>query len=353
MAYISAPAFWKRRRATTSSARRPRSVSTYKTPASRAAKKYPLARTAASAIVKYAGPIATTYRKYRRKRREAMTVTVPQGVGSTFSRCSYGKKLMPREIYNYWKTNQKYSVSNTTSYKLSTTAYGTQAINTIFGLTGGPFADDLTRLGITDAYARTSTTLIYNKVTDIITYTNVELTTTYLHIYELVPRQNLNGSSNYPEALWAAGLNEEYGAAGGSAVMNYPYEKPFRSKRFCLNYLVKKVIQIELAPGESHKHTSTYYVNRPVHGQVQLSYSIGKNFTNIHMHVASGTPINDATNKTLVSTSTVAIDIVMTREWEFGADARPRTQTFFDNSLNTITSAKVISPNSAVPDVDA
>lgn len=350
MAYIAVGApFRSRFKNTTARAR-------YQTAKPKAVNPYAMVKSKGASIVKYVGrgsSQVTMRLKRTRRKTVRLTYRVPQGIGSTFSSFSHGTKLMSRNIYNYWKTNQKFSISHTSSIKISNTNYGQQAIYEMIGLTNNDFNDDMTRIGITDSYARTSSSMIYGKVTDVITYTNVELTTTYLHIYEIVPRRDLMGTSNTMALTWSTGLNEETGGTTGTTIQQYPYEKPFRSKRFCLNYLVKKIIQIELAPGESHKHTSTYYINRVVHSQITSTYGYSKNFTNMRLHIASGTPINDSTNKTFVSTSTVSLDVVLNRQYAYGIDSRPRTQTFADNSLNTITAAKVITDTSAVADTNA
>jgi len=72
----------------------------------------------------------------------------------------------------------------------------------------------------------------------------------------------------------------------------------------------KKIIKIELSPGQSHKHKATYHINKRVDGAVLRTYDILRDVTKFQMYVVSGTPINDATDTTLVSTSTIAMDVV-------------------------------------------
>jgi len=87
--------------------------------------------------------------------------------------------------------------------------------------------------------------------------------------------------------------------------VNFVYETPFKSRLFCLYYKVKKIIKIELSPGQSHKHKATYHINKRVDGAVLRTYDILRDVTKFQMYVVSGTPINDATDTTLVSTSTM------------------------------------------------
>lgn len=247
---------------------------------------------------------------------------------------------MSKSIYTFWKTNQKYIASSTFSQKLSAPAYGTQAIGTTTSISSSVFNDDLQRVtGGTTNYAKNTSSLIYTNTTDVTTFTNVELTTAYLSIYEIAPRFN---TGTTPLTAWEEGLADEANAAS-TTYSTYPFEKPFRSQKFCLFFKVLKVHMIELSPGASHKHTSKYNINRVVHGAVANTNMYTKNFTNFRMYIATGTPINDATNKSLVSTSTISIDVVVQRTRTMGSDSRPRTLIYADNALNTITSAQVVS----------
>lgn len=308
--------------------------------------------TAVRTGVRTLGPYVARYlmTKYKKKK---LTYKVPQGIGSTFSSWRGGQLRMPKTLYNIWKTNQPFTVSTTFGRKISCN-YGQQAVSTINGLVGTDFTDDMTRLGLptTNSYIKNSTSLIYTNLREVTTFTNVELTTCYIEIFECTPRYHINETNSSPDGMWDDGISDEYGA-GGTNVYTSPYERPFRSQKFCLNYNVDKIIRIELAAGESHKHTTTYGINRVIYGEIANKYPVIKNFTHPRMIVASGTPINDQTTKTLVSTSSISIDVVVQRSWDMMADARPRRQTFSSNALSTISAAKVITDTVVTADGSA
>lgn len=280
--------------------------------------------------------------RFRRLKRRTASLRVkirrPQN-GSSFSYYTGGMTKMSRNIYNFWKMNQKYTVNQLISQKLQSTVYGTQAISNIPSLISSDFNDDLARIfGTQTTNQKNTTALIYGTCKDVVTYTNVELTTCYLHIYEITPRYNYNQN---PITAWSSGLTAQEDVTSQDST--YPGATPFASQNFCLLYKVNKVYQVQLGPGESHKHTSTYGINRLVHGAIANMAVYTTKFSYWRMYVASGTPINDATNKTFVSTSTISLDIVTNRTWDFAKDSTQRTQRFSSNALSTITSAQVVS----------
>ena len=138
-----------------------------------------------------------------------------------------------------------------------------------------------------------------------------------------------------------------------SGYQNDPYEKPFRSRTFLSFYKVEKIIRFELAPGESHKHSSTYNINKMIHGSLVEAFGYVKDYSTFQMYVVSGTPINDTTNTSLVSTSTITVDIVHNAQYSVTKPANVFDQTVSSNGLNNISSAKVVTDTSILPDASA
>lgn len=298
------------------------------------------------------GLAASMIRKYRVKRKLKLTKRIPQGAGSTFSSFTRGAKKMRSQYYAMWKNNQKYTVTNLNSTRLSQSAYGKQGISSYQIMGSTTFSDDLTRF----ASGGTPTTLpaaslLYGSLNIVSTFTNVELTTCYVDIYELSPRFHIPSSSYTPAAAWTAGLLSETGVVSG--YQNDPYEKPFRSRLFCHFYKVDKIIRFELAPGESHKHTSTYNINKMIHGSLVNAFTYVKDYSTFQMYVVSGTPINDTTNTSLVSTSTITVDIVHNSSYTVTKPANIYDQTVSTNSLNNIVKANVVTDTTIQADASA
>jgi len=81
--------------------------------------------------------------------------------------------------------------------------------------------------------------LFYSDFELITTFTNMEMTTSYLDIYEIEPRFHIP-AGNDPATLWDAGLFSE--GAQVNAV-NFVLRNTFKSRLFCLYYKVKKLLK--------------------------------------------------------------------------------------------------------------
>jgi len=113
---------------------------------------------------------------------------------------------------------------------------------------------------------------------------------------------------------------------------------------------LKKLLKVELSPGQSHKHKATYHINKRVDGAVLRTYDILRDVTKFQMYVVSGTPINDATDTTLVSTSTIAMDVVNRLSYKYIRDVVIRDSYVSTTALGPITTANIISDSSIKPD---
>jgi len=154
-----------------------------------------------------------------------------------------------------------------------------------------------------------------------------------------------------PTTLWKQGIEDMYGGTVNpqTGVYNVPFESPM----FVHFYKVNKIIKFALGSGQSHEHVSTYHHNKKLFGAIPGVYEIVHGMTNMQMIVVSGTPINDSTNKALVSTSTCALAIVRrsTRNFTYAPQNRARYQ--YTETLGTITSANVVTDTTIKLDSDA
>lgn len=289
------------------------------------------------------------------KRRKLAKSILPTGAGSTFSSFSIGRKRLPRELYDVFKRNQIFTYSLISTDKLSTTAYGLQASGYQAFNLGAQWNDDLDRAtgGSASVATRSISKVYYGTCKATTTFTNQELTTTYLTLYEMVPRFPITSVNYFPIVSWDTGLDEECGTSGVS-YSAMPFSSPFKSHRFVDYHKVLKIIRLELAPGESHQHVSTYRINRGFRGTTtssSLGFVARPGFTHFLMYTAAGQPLNDSTTKTLISTSSITVDIVCRREYDFANDPYYREKGQYENTLGTITAAKVISDSTQQNDI--
>lgn len=299
---------------------------------------------------------ALAYRYFRnRKRKQSLTRKIAVGNGSTKSSYTSGSARMPKKIWSMFQQNQKYTYSVVNSLILTNAVYGAQVPDYQVFAPSTLWTSDLARAlgGVSPTNAQVSTsTLCYGTMKVTTTFTNVELTTTYLHIYEMEPRFHLSSAGNInPISIWDTGLNYEADTTNVVYSSNI-YASPFKSHRFVDYYKVNKIISVELPAGGSHCHTSTYHLNRTLRGSVPLSYGSIRDFTKYHMYIASGSPLNDSVSS--VSTSTIKLDIVTRREHDFTYDASYREKAQFETSLPTLNATvKVVTQDAVVTDGNA
>lgn len=294
----------------------------------------------ASALAPYVAYNIT--KRMRRKPRLRATIRPTTGAGSTNSYSTFGSRRVPKYLYNLYKQNQHYEYQFLTSNR-PVAAFGKQAITT--KLYGAPNQLNLIEATLPDPGQGNITTNKYymKNYKSTLTFTNVDLATAYVTMYEITPRFHILDSANGPTNAWDAGFEEQ--KTGGLSNDDYTdvYSSPFDSQRFCLFYKVNKVTKFELAQGQSHCHKATYHVNRPVHDQIQNSFTIYSGIYKANMIVISGTPINDQTTRANVSTSSVAVDIVEYVTYEYTFASNLRTIRSYQNTLDPITTAELVS----------
>lgn len=311
-------------------------------------------RVTPSGAIALAGGLYNAYRRYK-KSGGALTRKIAVGNGSTKSSYTCGSSRMPKDVWNMFQQNQKFTYSTVGAQRLTSTVYGAQVVDYAVFAPATLWSSDLGRAigGGPPTNSQVSTsTLCYGTMKVTTTYTNVELTTSYLNIYEMEPRFHLGAAANQdPVALWNLGLNYECETTG-IVYSSFIYSSPFKSHRFVDYMKVKKIFSIELPAGGSHTHVSHYHLNRKLRGSIPLSYGGIRDFTKYQMYIASGTPLNDSLSN--VSTSTIAIDVVTRREHDFTYDATYREKALFESGLSTITgSVNVISDASKQADTNA
>lgn len=271
--------------------------------------------------------------------------------GSSISNLSFGTKSVPRWLSSLYKQNQNYTYEYLTSNR-RTSVFGKQTMHTYSMLDNGQLNQIIQTIPqITSAALIDSGKLYVEDVKLTQTYTNVDLATCYLTIYDLVPRFNIPLTTPIPmspENAWDKGLEDQ--ATVPAANDNYldPYSKPFASQLFCLFYKILKVSTIELQQGQSHCHNVTHNIHKPWYGQMSDIFFWHRNHSKFTLSVFTGTPINDLTSKSLVSTSSCAIDIVSKQIVSYTYAAVQRTIRSSQNSLSTITSAEIASIGAGV-----
>jgi len=129
------------------------------------------------------------------------------------------------------------------------------------------------------------------------------------------------------------------------------FTKHLLNQDFCLYYKVKKIIKIELSPGQSHKHKATYHINKRVTCSVKnLRHS--KRCNKIP-NVRSIWYANQRCDRYHISdTSTIAMDVVNRLSYKYIRDVVIRDSYVSTTALGQITTANIISDSSIKPDAE-
>lgn len=266
--------------------------------------------------------------------------------GSSISNLTFGTKSMPRWLSDLYKQNQNYTYEYLVPTRV-TSLFGRQTIG-IFNMLDNTQLNQIIQTipQITSPALIDSGKVYIQDVKLMQTYTNVDLATCYLTIYDLVPRFHIPlivPISMSPINAWDKGLEDQSTVPALNDNYLDPYAKPFASQLFCLFYKILKVSTIELQQGQSHCHNVTHHINKPWHGQMSDTFFYHRNHSKFCMSVITGTPINDLTSKSLVSTSSCAVDIVSKEIVSYTYAAVQRTIRSSANSLSAITSAEIAS----------
>lgn len=307
-------------------------------------------------LISYPGFPRTKYEPSRGR----VSRTQPKGAGSTKSFFTIGKKFMSKTVYNLFKQNQDWTSTRIGSFRLQQELYGrAMSVDASF-YSVEDFINDLTLAQASTPVANQIYTseLFYGNTKVTTTFTNSELTTTYVKLYELQPRFHITTIGIYgPLSCWNAGIVNMADAVAINPHQR-PYMSPFDSEMFTRFWKVDKTISFALAPGESHEHVSTYYHNKGFHGTLTQAYDTFRGMSHAQMITASGTPINDNTSvMPLVSSSTVALNCVrrVTRTFTYAPQLRTRYTTLdtLPLSASLVGPVKVISDAIVQTDTDA
>jgi len=136
-------------------------------------------------------------------------------------------------------------------------------------------------------------------------------------IYDVIARRDSSGGAVDPDTVFKLGMADNTG--GSAAQYLIPGVTPYENPRFVQWFKILQTTRVILSPGQCHNHTVNYAPNRMFSHEIStsvLSSSIG-NLTVYSFMVFHGTPINDITTQTQVSTAHIALDVVQKESYHF------------------------------------
>lgn len=280
-------------------------------------------------------------RKYRAS-PNSLNFATDKGELTTYS---WGQKPT-RAVRNIIETNQSYRDVETRVIKLES-QIGEQMAYQSTTVDDGVWRTMCDKVvgGTANTYQQDRLKICLEKFEKTVSFTNCSLAAATLQIYQLDPRfpHNLG-----PRDLWDIGI-DDMETANITGPYKRPYSTPFQSQMFTTHFNVKKVFRVELAPGQVHTHKMIFNFNKLKLGAVMNTYS----FTcPAYMYVVMGSPANDVTTKTSISTSQAIMNIVEKDVLEFTNSANTERTQSYTSGLNTIGSGYEVITNTSVQAID-
>lgn len=249
--------------------------------------------------------------KGRTKRRINQDIRpVGTGASQSFFRKAYKSKLPVKVLKAL--TPIRCDVE-TSAEKLRTVAYGKQTATAVAQFTSSKIDTMLTNL--VDSSSSKTQSVLLRSIEQEYMISNASSANVFVKLYEITARNDIKIDGTSPTLahnLWGAvGAFDQgiYDINSGMDAMTLGVT-PFQSKMFTQNFRVDKIYHVELGAGRTHKHISRFSPNRIVHESRSSRTNALEAVTRFVMILAYGSPINDTTTTTSVSTSLVNLNIV-------------------------------------------
>lgn len=236
----------------------------------------------------------------------------PVGTGS--SQSFFSKRYKARLPIKVLKNLAPVRVTvQTSSESLRTVAYGKQKATAVLQFPCSQLTNFFTNL--VDSNSSNTQSMLLRSIEQEYMISNASSTNVFLKIYEVTARNDFTASTN--SATLGAAINTPHGAFdqgiydinSGMDAMTLGVT-PFQSQLFTQMYKVDKIYHIELGAGRTHKHLSRFSPNAIVHEPRTSRNHILEKLTRGVLILAFGSPINDTTTASSVSTSIVALNMV-------------------------------------------
>lgn len=285
-----------------------------------------------------------TANKKAQRRRQLNKNIMPVGTGASqsFHRVSYKPKLSSKVLKELTPIR---CYVETSAETMRTLAYGVQKATGVAQFPCSTIGNYFTNL--VDSSGSNTQRIFLRSIEQEYMISNASSANVFLKIYECTARQDITANSGSPVlniVQWnPAGAFDQgvYDVNTGMSAMTLG-TTPFQSQFFTNIWKVDKIYNIELGAGRSHKHLSKYSPNRLIDESRSSRNSILKGVTRSIMILAFGSPINDTTDNTKVSTSLIALNIVRKQVAKVQS-INPQGLVYFNQqSLGTVAQAEHI-----------
>lgn len=226
--------------------------------------------------------------------------------GNSISKCNFGTKplFLPKALLQV--TAPQHRVSNSASKAVTTP--GVQGFYEIGWLTA-PIVAAMSA-SLTDR-------LFIQKIDGEVNLVNTSATNSTLMIYDIIAKRDIStvSKNSSPGVAWGYGIDNEGGTNSDYSVIG---STPMESEMFRNFYRIVQKTPVSLAPGEMHRHLTTYRPNQAVSDTVGESVAYGiQGLSCWTLIVHYGMPAHDSTTETSVTIDPSDLDIVhsMSVDW--------------------------------------
>lgn len=200
---------------------------------------------------------------------------------------------------------------------------------------------------ISDNSPSTTTKIYIKKVFAKFMMTNMDIGNAQVHIFDIICKRD------YPQGATIAFGNGISDVTTGAQDQRALGLMPWSSPEFNTHFRVLQKSSVILAQGQSHMHYVNYSPNKIFTAERLVSsdnsLAGATLFTMILIH---GLPVNDRDTKTNVSTGSVSLDIVQTREVHWSWMEHNRSSWSTTGALPVLTNEYEINIGSGLPTLD-
>lgn len=299
-----------------------------------------LARWGVSALAKRA--FAGRKKKPLARRLNQDIRPVGTGASQSFYRKSYRCRLAKKILKEL--APMRVNVQ-TSAERMSTLAYGKQKATAVLQFPCSQITQAFTNL--VDSSSSNTQSVLLRSIEQEYMISNASSANAFVKIYECTCRNDFNVGTtsptlaipiNNPAGSFDQGV---YDINSGMDAMTLGVT-PFQSQLFTQLWRVDKIYHVELGAGRTHKHLSRFSPNTVVHEPRSARNVNLEKVTRAVLILAYGSPINDTTTNSAVSTSLIALNIVRKETTKFQF-MNPQGSVYYNQqSLGTVAQAEHI-----------
>ncbi len=274
------------------------------------------------------------YKRFSKKSKSIHQKAKPnipgQGSGGTFS-TFYSKSAIKKFLIPLKKTGAP-NFSYVNNPGRLTSAIGFQGVAQTSSIWS---AADMAALIYSSTTIGRTQRMLLESCTSSTIYRNQSNNDAYLTLYDVVSRRDINtaDANKDPVVCWYNGLTDT--GISGTLMQVQVGNTPFSSPKFCQFYKVLRVTHIILPAGGTHDHRVNISPMRLVNNEIwQDSYN-ARNLSYFTIAAFNGAPDNDVTTKTNVTTGSVAIDYVQTKQYRYTYLQDSTTANYYNSTLPT------------------